>query len=39
MRVRPGANYVRISRDMWRFFVDAYGGGPEVYIIVFILNY
>ena len=28
--LRPSADFIRISFDMWKFFSSIYGGGPEV---------
>lgn len=31
MTVRMSADACHLSHDMWRFLVDTYGGGPEVF--------
>ena len=28
--LRPSADYIRVSQDIWRLFHSIYGGGPEV---------
>lgn len=28
--VRPGSDYAQISEELWQFFHQIYGGGPEV---------
>ena len=28
--LRPSADFIRLSYDMWKMFLTIYGGGPEV---------
>ena len=28
--LRPTADFIRVSYDMWKLFLSIYGGGPEV---------
>ncbi|MCL4119684.1 UNVERIFIED_CONTAM: hypothetical protein GTU68_039546 [Idotea baltica] len=30
--LKPGSDYAPISREMWQFFFDTYGGGPELFV-------
>lgn len=28
--LKPGSDHAQLSEELWRFFTDIYGGGPEV---------
>ncbi|CAK1543435.1 unnamed protein product [Leptosia nina] len=28
--LKPGSDHAQLSEELWRFFVDIYGGGPEI---------
>ncbi|XP_045505352.1 ubiquitin carboxyl-terminal hydrolase 20 [Colias croceus] len=28
--LKPGSDHAQLSEELWRFFIDIYGGGPEV---------
>lgn len=30
--LKPGSDHAQLSEELWRFFTDIYGGGPEVVI-------
>ncbi|RXG69105.1 Ubiquitin carboxyl-terminal hydrolase 20 [Armadillidium vulgare] len=30
--LKPGSDYAPISKEMWNFFHDIYGGGPELFV-------
>lgn len=32
LTVKPGYEYIPISEDMWNFFIEIYGGGPELVV-------
>uniref|UniRef100_A0A914UJT3 DUSP domain-containing protein n=1 Tax=Plectus sambesii TaxID=2011161 RepID=A0A914UJT3_9BILA len=33
VRLKQSGNYMTFTRDMWLFFVNVYGGGPEVFLV------